>query len=107
MNYIMALNNNKILWGLTMLMLNLGSRYVVADISKLQEKILMNEIVKKFIIFSMFFVATRDILTSFLLCVLYIIIIDGIFHENRKYTFINQNNTNDDLYDTYIANINK
>ncbi len=103
----MTLNNNRILWGITMLMLNLGSRYVVADISKLQEKILMNEIVKKLIIFSMFFVATRDILTSFLLCVLYIIIIDGIFHENRKYSFINQNSNNNNIYDTYIANIKK
>jgi hypothetical protein len=82
------LNNNKVLWGVTMLMLNVGSRYVVADLGKFHESVLSNEYVKKIIVFCMFFVATRDVTTAFLLTVLYILVIDGIFHEKRKFCIV-------------------
>ncbi len=82
------LNNNRIFWGVTMLLLNLGSRFVVADLGKFHETILANEYFKKIILFSMFFVATRDILAAFVLTILYIIIIDGLLHEKRKYCII-------------------
>lgn len=89
------LNNNKILWGVTMLLLNMGSKYVLADLGKIHEKVLTNEIAKKIVIFSMFFVSTRDLLVAFLLSVLYIIIIDGIFHEKRNFSlFKGQYNDN-------------
>jgi hypothetical protein len=94
-----VLNNNKILWGVTMLLLNVGSRYVVADLGKFHESILSNEYVKKIILFSMFFVATRDILTAFILTILYLFIVDGLLHEKRKFCIVpnkykNLNNIN-------------
>lgn len=82
------LNNNKMFWGVTMLLLNLGSRFVVADLGKFHETILTNEYFKKIILFSMFFVATRDILIAFVLTILYIIVIDGLLHEKRKFCII-------------------
>jgi hypothetical protein len=82
------LNNNKIVWGLTMLLLNLGSRFIVADLGKFHEALLTNEFVKKIILFSMFFVATRDIITAFLLTILYIFVIDGLLHEKRKFCIV-------------------
>lgn len=85
---LMFLNNNKILWGVTMLLLNVGSKHIVADLGISQEKLLKNEIIKKIIVFSMFFVATRDITISFVLTALYIILIDGIFHDNRRFSVI-------------------
>lgn len=85
---IELLNNNKILWGVTMLMLNFGSRFVVADLGKFHEYILTNNIVKKLIVFSMFFVATRDIITAFLLTLIYIFVIDGLLHEKRKFCIV-------------------
>jgi phosphomannomutase len=88
MDAISIVNNNRVLWGVTMILLNFGSRYVVADLGKSHELLLSNEIAKKIIIFSMFFVGTRDILTSFLLTVAYIIIVDGILHENRKFNLL-------------------
>jgi hypothetical protein len=82
------LNNNKIIWGVTMLLLNMGSKYVMADLGKIHEKVLTNEIAKKIIIFSMFFVATRDFLTAFILSVFYVLLIDGVLHENRNFSLI-------------------
>lgn len=87
------LNNNKIIWGVTMLLLNMGSKYVMADLGKIHEKVLTNEIAKKIIIFSMFFVATRDFLTAFILSVFYVLLIDGVFHENRNFSLITSKTT--------------
>ena len=84
----MILNQNKVIWGVSMLLLNIGSRYVVADLGKSHEYILSNQIVKKLVVMSMFFVATRDILTSFLLTLSYILIVDGILHEKRAYCLL-------------------
>lgn len=83
-----GLNNSKVIAGVAMLMLNIGSRYVQADLGKFHEQLLSNPYVKKLIVFSMFFVATRDLGMAFLLTILYIIIIDGVLHENRKFSLI-------------------
>lgn len=82
------LNNNKFFWGVTMLLLNFGSKYIIGDLGKIHEKILSSEIVKKLIIFSLFFVATRDIIIAFVLTILYILIIDGILHEKRQFCLV-------------------
>lgn len=82
------LNNSKIVSGVALLMLNIGSRYIQADFGKAHDMLLSNEYVKKLIIMSMFFVATRDISIAFLLTILYIIIIDGVLHEDRKWCLI-------------------
>ena len=86
--YLDLLNNNRILWGVTMIMLNIGSRFVIADLGKFHESLLTNEYVKKLILFCMFFVATRDILVAFVLTILYIIVVDGMLHEKRKFCII-------------------
>jgi hypothetical protein len=88
MEVVSLLNQNKIVWGITMILLNFGSRFVIADLGKSHEIILSSQIVKKIVIFSMFFIATRDIITSFLLTLGYIIIIDGMLHEKRKYCIL-------------------
>lgn len=89
--YLLMLNNNKFFWGVTMLFLNLGSRYVIADLGKIHEYFLTNELVKKVIIFCMCFVATRDVIISFILSILYVIIVDGVMHEKRKFSFFSKN----------------
>jgi hypothetical protein len=80
-----GLNNNKILWGVSMLLLNTGSKTVLADLPKAYDWLLTHAPAAKYvIIFSMFFVATHDILTSFCLTILYILLVDGILHQDRK-----------------------
>ena len=85
---LFALNQNKVLWGVSMLLLNLGSRYVIADLGKSHDYILSSHIVKKIVVLAMFFVATRDLLTSFLLTISYILIVDGILHDKRPYNLL-------------------
>jgi len=93
-------NNNRIIWGLTMLLMNLGARYISADLGKSHEKILKSQVVKKLIVFSLFFVATRDILTSFIMAILYIIVVDGILHEDSKFCIVPKGVVNENLAKT-------
>lgn len=86
--YINILNTNKVFWGVTMIMVNLGSRYVIGDLGKFHEYLLSHDIVKKIIVFCLFFAATRDIIISFTLTILYIIVIDGMLHEKRKFCIL-------------------
>jgi uncharacterized membrane protein (DUF485 family) len=108
-NFLAVLNNNKIMWGVTMLLLNLGGKYIVADLGKFQEKMLANEYFKKVILFSLFFVATRDILIAFLLTVLYTLIVNGILHEKQKFSIVpnkyKEAYINDHKVDAYLQNI--
>lgn len=99
--YISYLNGNKFFWGVTMLFLNFGSRYVINDLGRIHEKILETELVKKIITFSLFFVATRDIIIAFVLTILYILIVDGVLHEKRKFSIVPKmftTNVSDDEY---------
>jgi hypothetical protein len=103
MEVVSLLNQNRILWGITMILLNFGSRFVIADLGKSHEMILSSQIVKKIIIFSMFFIATRDIITSFLLTLGYIIIIDGMLHEKRKYCILPKSILSKAHENTYVS----
>lgn len=82
------LNNSKITAGLAMLFLNIGAKYVQADLGKFHDIILSNEYFKKVIVFCLFFMATRDVAVAFLLTIFYIIVIDGMLHEKRKFCII-------------------
>lgn len=85
-----VVNNSKMTAGLALLMLNIGAKYVQGDLGRVHDKILSNEYVKKVIVFCLFFVATRDLSVAFLLTVFYIIVIDGILHEKRKFCIVPQ-----------------
>lgn len=82
------LNSSKIAAGVAMLMLNVGARYVQMDLGRTHELLLSNQYVKKLIVFCMFFVATRDATIAFLLTIFYVLIIDGILHEKRKFCLV-------------------
>lgn len=71
-----------------MLFLNLGSRFIMADLGQFNEKILSQNLVKKFILFCLFFVATRDVITAAILTICFSVIIYGLFNENSKYSLI-------------------
>jgi hypothetical protein len=86
-------NNNAYMAGFSLLMLNVGSRYIMADIGGFLEKVLAHDLVKKLVLFCMFFVATRNAVTSLVLTVVFSIIIYGFFNEKSRYSLI----PNDDL----------
>ena len=82
------LNNSKVLAGISMILMNLGSRHIASDLGVIHNNILSSEIFKKLIIFAMFFVATRDVITAFMLTLSYVLVVDGILHEKRKFCIV-------------------
>lgn len=98
------LNNNKYLWGISLLFLNLGSRHIIGDLGKFHESILAHDLVKKFVLFSMFFVATRDIPVSILLTIAFSVIVHGLLNEKSRYSLVPNDTDLKQKIDEYFTN---
>ena len=86
--YAALLSNNKYFIGLMMVMLNLGSRYIFLELGKSHELFFNNPTVRRLLIFTIFFVATRDIIASLLMTVIFIVFFLELTHENSKYCIL-------------------
>ena len=80
-----SLNNSKYFAGITMLLLNLGSKFLAEELSSNQEQVLGNRVIRRFIIFTAVFVATRDIWVSFIITAIFIVLVSNLFNENSNY----------------------
>jgi len=82
------LNSSKYFAGLMILFLNISSRYLALELSETQEQVLSNQMIRRFIIFTVVFVSTRDIWVSFIVTAVFIILVSGLFNENSNYCII-------------------
>ena len=80
-----SLNNSKLLLGIMMLLLNIGSRYIELGFTKTQEEALRNGLGRELLIFAVVFMGTRDIVVSTLMTAAFIILSDYIFNEKSKF----------------------
>jgi hypothetical protein len=81
---IEMINNNKLLLGITMILFNMGSKYLILDLSKNQEQFLKSTIVRRLTLFSIFFIATHDLVTSLILTASFVVIAQGIFNQDSR-----------------------
>lgn len=77
-----GVNSNPYFIGLMMLLLNLGGRFLALEISKEQEKFLSQPLVRRFFLFAVLFVATRNIIIAAGLAIIVIILLGYLFNEN-------------------------
>lgn len=82
------LNNNKLLIGLSMVLFNIGSKYIMIDVSKGQDHFLKTKVARRITLFCIFFVATRDVTISFLMTVLFVVVVFNIFHEESRFNLV-------------------
>ena len=85
---IHTLNTSKYFAGMMMLILNLGSRFLVMELSESQEQLLSNKVIRRFVIFTVVFISSRDILVSLVVTAVFIVLVSGIFNENSKYCIV-------------------
>jgi hypothetical protein len=83
-----TLNENKYFAGVALIALNLGARYLAADLGKFHETILNNDLVKRFVLFSLFFVATRDVIIALTLTLIFSILVYGFLHERSRFSLV-------------------
>ena len=78
------LNENKYFIGLSMILVNIGSRYIIDDLNNEHRNLIRNEYVRKIFIFCVFFMSTRDVLIFLFLKIIFIILIKEIFNFEEK-----------------------
>ena len=74
-----CINENKYIIGLTMIMLNIGARFIIDELDDDLRKIISNTIVRRVVIFCSFFMATKDLFTATVLTIIFVIMITEVF----------------------------
>lgn len=77
-----SVNSNPYFIGIMMLLLNLGGRYLALDISPDQQKFLSQPVIRRFFLFAVLFVATRNIIIAGGLTIIVILFLGYLFNEN-------------------------
>lgn len=88
LNYINDINESKYMAGIAMIILNIGSKYLMMELSETQEEFMANSLFRRFIIFTVCFIATRDIIVSFILTAAFVIFVGNVFNENSKFGIV-------------------
>jgi hypothetical protein len=79
-----GVNSNPYFIGIMMLLLNLGGRFLALEISKDQEKFLSHPFVRRFFLFAVLFVATRNVVIAAGLAIIVILVLGYLFNENSE-----------------------
>jgi hypothetical protein len=102
--YYKLLNDNKVITGIFMIILNVSSKYISFDLTNAQEYYLKHFIGKKLLIFSILWMGTRDIFVSLILTCIFILFSNYLFNDQsyfciipNKYKNINQVDTNKNI----------
>ena len=103
-NFFNSLNQSKYFAGIMMIVLNLGSKYITLELSETQDELFKNKIIRRFLVFTVVFVATRDIFVSLILTCIFILFSNYLFNDQsyfciipNKYKNINQVDTNKNI----------
>jgi hypothetical protein len=78
------INGSKLMMGIAMLLLNVGSKYIEIGFSQTQEQALRNALGRELLIFATVFTATRDIVMSILLTAAFVILSSFLLNENSR-----------------------
>ena len=74
-----CINENKYMIGITMIMLNIGARFIIDELDDDLRKLVSNTFVRRVVIFCSFFMATKDLFTAIVLTIIFVIFINEIF----------------------------
>lgn len=85
------LNHNNYFIGVMMILLNIGSKYFMQEFGTTVDFVFNIKIIRRLMIFTVFFVATRDIKTSLILTAVFIIITLELFNEKSSFCIIPKN----------------
>jgi hypothetical protein len=86
--YLKHINESKLMIGISMILLNVGSKYVDFKFTKAQEQLLKKGLAREIIIFTIVFMGTRDIMYAILLTAAFIILSETIFNDKSDYCLV-------------------
>lgn len=79
-----TLNTSPYFIGIMMLTMNLGARFLSLEVTKGQEQFLSHPWVRRFLIFVVFFIGTRNIWVAFWLALIVILLLGYLLNENSS-----------------------
>ena len=104
-NTLTILSNSKIFIGLIVVFVNLGSKDIPIDMPTNIDKIFTKYfILRVIVLYSIFFMTTRDIKISLLLLLLFLIFIKYIVNEDSNFCLININSNSNKITDLEYEN---
>lgn len=90
MDIVSSFNNNKYIYAIMMILLNIGARYIEMDLQDGHRKFLSSTALRRIMIFTVAFVATRDVVASLIITSSFVIIVLNLFNTNSKYCILPQ-----------------
>lgn len=88
--FLQIFNTNPYFIGIMMLVLNLGGRFISLEVTKKQEQFLQLPWVRRVLIFTVLFVATRNIWVAFWTTVVVVLVLGYLFNENSALCIFGQ-----------------
>ena len=82
------LNQDKYFYGLMMILLNIGSKYIELDLNNQHKQFLSSTAIRRIGIFTIAFIATRDILASLVITACFIIFVLNLFNSDSDYCIL-------------------
>jgi hypothetical protein len=89
-NNINTINNSKLFAGLMIITLNIASKFVTIKLSKSMESYLKHSFSRNVLVFVICWMGCRDVILSFFLTILFIIIMDYLLNENSRFCCLSQ-----------------
>ena len=84
----MGLSGNKYILGLMILLINIGARYIGNEVSEFMHKVLNHKFARRFLIFLVLWMGTRDLVVAGVITISFIILVNTIFNENSDYCIL-------------------
>tara|TARA_Y100000817_G_scaffold314856_1_gene315577 strand:- start:6416 stop:6787 length:372 start_codon:yes stop_codon:yes gene_type:complete len=78
------LNENKYFIGCAMLLVNIGARFIIDELDDETRSYISNTAVRKIFIFCSLFMATRDIFTSFILTIVFAVVLNQFLAKDEE-----------------------
>jgi hypothetical protein len=88
--FLQIFNTNPYFIGIMMLILNLGGRFISLEVTKKQEQFLQLPWIRRILIFTVLFVATRNIWVAFWTTVTVVVFLGYLFNENSALCIFGQ-----------------
>lgn len=83
-----TLNTSNFFIGIMMVLLNIGSKYLEEDLQKSHKLFFNSKIMRRLIIFTIVFIATKDIMTSLIVTAVFVILVLNLFNSESKYCIL-------------------
>jgi hypothetical protein len=80
------LNTNTLFAGIMLLLLNVGSRFIVDELSHDDKQYSQNLILRRLAIFAVCFIGTKDLVTSVILTAAFVVLSAGVFRGKGPFS---------------------